>query len=318
MCPVPKAVQETPEKEATALPIAAVDVTTNIDTSAGSSNLIHNIAKIPSIENIVQQIQIDNDESAKSSLSSDRLSISICSDNDLDGTKTDSSICLNKCFLHSPKCINKCRQCRYSVENCSNLTFQEETKLHHLYSIATDWTLLIDRQAANCRNISDEVFPSIYLGDRSAAKNAFYLTKIGVTHVLNTAEGKKVGLVDTNENYYYPYGIKYMGLKLFDVAQTNISKHFLEVSDFIDEALNEGGKVLVNCLKGMSRSSTVVLAYLMLRKNMTAMDALTVVRRHRSICPNDGFLQQLAELDNKLRRERGQLQSRSPTQTPVK
>ena len=87
---------------------------------------------------------------------------------------------------------------------------------------------------------------------------------------------------------------------------------------FSNVSMNISGKVLVNCLKGMSRSSTVVLAYLMLRKNMTAMDALTVVRRHRSICPNDGFLQQLAELDNKLRRERGQLQSRSPTQTPVK
>ena len=60
--------------------------------------------------------------------------------------------------------------------------------------------------------------------------------------MLNTAEGKKVGLVDTNENFYYPYGIKYMGLKLFDVAQTNISKHFLDVADFIDEALNEGGR----------------------------------------------------------------------------
>ena len=78
------------------------------------------------------------------------------------------------------------------------------------------------------------------------------------------------------------------------------------------------GKVLVNCLKGMSRSSTVVLAYLMLRKNMTAMDALTVVRRHREVCPNDGFLQQLAELDNKLRRERGQLITRSGTATVVK
>ena len=52
---------------------------------------------------------------------------------------------------------------------------------------------------------------------------------------------------------------------------------------------------------------------------MTAMDALTVVRRHRSICPNDGFLRQLADLDNKLRRERGQLiQTRLLTQTPVK
>ena len=46
---------------------------------------------------------------------------------------------------------------------------------------------------------------------------------------------------------------------------------------------------------------------------MTAMDALTVVRRHREVCPNDGFLKQLAELDNKLRRERGQLQLRSTT-----
>ena len=37
------------------------------------------------------------------------------------------------------------------------------------------------------------------------------------------------------------------------------------------------GKVLVNCLMGMSRSSTCVLAYLMLRQNMTAVEALTEV-----------------------------------------
>jgi len=65
--------------------------------------------------------------------------------------------------------------------------------------------------------------------------------------------------------------------------------------------------VLVNCLMGMSRSSTCVLAYLMIRQNMTAIDALTVVRRHREIRPNDGFLKQLPDLDNELRRERGQL-----------
>lgn len=71
--------------------------------------------------------------------------------------------------------------------------------------------------------------------------------------------------------------------------------------------LQKTGKVLVNCLMGMSRSSTCVLAYLMIRQNMTAIDALTVVRRHREIRPNDGFLKQLADLDNELRRERGQL-----------
>ena len=77
---------------------------------------------------------------------------------------------------------------------------------------------------------------------RGAAKNAFYLKKIGVTHVLNTAEGKRTGLVDTNEDYYYPYGIKYKGLKLLDVAQTNIAVHFTDVAQYIDEALSSGGR----------------------------------------------------------------------------
>ena len=60
-------------------------------------------------------------------------------------------------------------------------------------------------------------------------------------------------------------------------------------------------------MMGMSRSATCVLAYLMLRQNMTAVEALTEVRTHRDVRPNDGFLRQLADLDNKLRRERGQL-----------
>ena len=78
------------------------------------------------------------------------------------------------------------------------------------------------------------------------------------------------------------------------------------------------GKVLVNCLMGMSRSSTCVLAYLMLRQNMTAVEALTEVRRHREVRPNDGFLRQLADLDNKLRRERGQLKSSWNRKKPEK
>jgi len=149
--------------------------------------------------------------------------------------------------------------------------------------------------------------PNLYIGAEGAAKNAFYLKKVGVTHVLNTAEGTRMGMVDTNQNFYRPFGIKYKGFKLLDVAQTNIAMYFAEVADYIDEALKSGGKVLVNCLMGMSRSSTCVLAYLMLRQNMTAVEALTEVRRHREVRPNDGFLRQLADLDNKLRRERGQL-----------
>lgn len=88
-----------------------------------------------------------------------------------------------------------------------------------------------------CQNSN---FISIHF--RGAAKNTFYLKKAGVTHVLNTAEGTRSGLVDTNQNFYRPFGIKYKGLKLLDVAQTNIAMYFSEVAEFIDEALQSGGE----------------------------------------------------------------------------
>lgn len=64
------------------------------------------------------------------------------------------------------------------------------------------------------------------------------------------------------------------------------------------------GKVLVHCVMGVSRSSTSVLAYLMLKERLSATEALTKIRRIRDIRPNDGFLLQLAQLDTKLKRER--------------
>merc|ERR1712096_292641 len=94
------------------------------------------------------------------------------------------------------------------------------------------------------------------------------------------------------QSYYEPWGITYKGLKLLDVPQTNIALHFNDVTEYIDEALNGGGKVLVNCEMGMSRSSTCVLAYLMRRHKMTAGEALSKVRKHRYVRPNKGFLRQ--------------------------
>lgn len=45
----------------------------------------------------------------------------------------------------------------------------------------------------------------------------------------------------------------------------------------------------------------------MLKKRMSAVEAIQTLRQNRAIYPNDGFLQQLADLDNKLKKERSQL-----------
>lgn len=55
---------------------------------------------------------------------------------------------------------------------------------------------------------------------------------------------------------------------------------------------------------GVSRSASLVLAFLMICEELTLKEAARVVRQHRDICPNPGFLNQLRHLDMRLVRER--------------
>lgn len=66
------------------------------------------------------------------------------------------------------------------------------------------------------------------------------------------------------------------------------------------------GKVLVHCREGYSRSPTITIAYLLLREREplpSLEEALRLVREHRNVCPNIGFLGQLVRLDRHLRIE---------------
>jgi len=54
---------------------------------------------------------------------------------------------------------------------------------------------------------------------------------------------------------------------------------------------------------GISRSGTIVVAYLMRKCGMTFEDALILSRKYRScIGPNDGFCEQLEQYEKQLRK----------------
>jgi len=75
-----------------------------------------------------------------------------------------------------------------------------------------------------------------------------------------------------------------------DVPWQDISKYFLVAIRFIKEALSNGGKVLVHCYAGVSRSATIVIAYLMQEHNLGYYEAMTFVKRKRpEVFPNAGF-----------------------------
>ncbi|RLN15226.1 hypothetical protein BBJ28_00010643 [Nothophytophthora sp. Chile5] len=63
-------------------------------------------------------------------------------------------------------------------------------------------------------------------------------------------------------------------------------------------ALATGGKVLVHCFMGRSRSATIVLAYLVARRGLALSEALRELRRVRPQAqPNTGFYKELLALE---------------------
>jgi len=132
-----------------------------------------------------------------------------------------------------------------------------------------------------------EIVPGLYLGDVIHAADEALLRRIGITHVLNCCGDFYRGDVP---------GIHRMSLDIQDTADFPIMEQLPRAIEFIAGALKSGGRILVHCQKGKSRSVTVVAAYLMSRCS-ALRDARKVLaymcRIHPASDPNLGFIAQL-------------------------
>lgn len=87
---------------------------------------------------------------------------------------------------------------------------------------------------------------ALLLLPRFVAQNVMRLQRLGVTHILNVAEGNSFMHVNTNAGFYAGTGITYHGIQANDTVQFNISAFFEEAADYIDKALAHGkGQLLV-------------------------------------------------------------------------
>ncbi|CAL8107023.1 unnamed protein product [Orchesella dallaii] len=155
-------------------------------------------------------------------------------------------------------------------------------------------------------NHMDEVYPGIFVGDEASAKDTEGLKRAGITHVLNascvTSVSSPLG-VNTSAQFYQIRSFKceFLGIPALDIMTFKISPFFDQAANFIESALNSNGKVLVHCYMGVSRSATLAMVYLMIKKKMSAVEALSQLRTARNVYPNDGFLDQICELELKLK-----------------
>ncbi|XP_049591679.1 dual specificity protein phosphatase 13A family protein [Syngnathus scovelli] len=177
-------------------------------------------------------------------------------------------------------------------EDCTEGQFSTEISLQQLVEI-------LHAAPRSCRH-GDEVWPNLYLGDMSMSHDKFELWKLGITHVLNASHGK---LCCKGNDDFYGTTVKYYGVPANDLPTFDLSPFFYPAAAFIHQALTSGGRILVHCAVGVSRSATLVLAYLMIHHHLDLLSAIKCVQQKRWIFPNRGFLQQLRHLQQTLQRK---------------
>lgn len=139
-----------------------------------------------------------------------------------------------------------------------------------------------------------QIYPSLiledwlYQGSGTQATDEKVIAQCGITHILNIS----------TEHHCTIDGMEYLNIQLADDGKSKISNHFVDMVKFISSAKSVGGKILVHCNLGVSRSSTATLAYMMFSNHCSLLDAFKLLRMRRPISsPNKGFLYQLADFE---------------------
>ncbi|KAK9762249.1 dual specificity phosphatase 19 [Basidiobolus ranarum] len=173
--------------------------------------------------------------------------------------------------------------------------------------------------------ISTVVKDFLYLGNQQNAKSRKECYDHRITHIINLS--KTQNYFEKDITYIYDKGrpkiVKraalenglmvehppdrrilfcfqpvYLKVPVLDSVDANLLPHFTACFDFIQNARSQLGKnarILVHCQAGISRSATVVIAYLMKYQDISLDEAYILVHLARPIiCPNDSFCQQLA------------------------
>ncbi|XP_057811063.1 protein-tyrosine-phosphatase MKP1-like isoform X2 [Salvia miltiorrhiza] len=140
-----------------------------------------------------------------------------------------------------------------------------------------------------CSRILDH----IYLGGDAIAKNREILRQRKITHVLNC-----VGFVCPE---YFSNELEYKTLWLQDSPSEDITSILYDVFDYFEDIREQGGRVLVHCCHGVSRSTSLVIAYLMWKEGQSFDDAFQHVKAARGVTnPNVGFACQLLQCQKRV------------------
>ncbi|NXF78545.1 DUS28 phosphatase, partial [Sclerurus mexicanus] len=137
-----------------------------------------------------------------------------------------------------------------------------------------------------------KVTASLLLGTARAACDEELLSREGVTLCINVTRQQP-----------FPRLPRVRGIRVpvFDDPAEDLSRYFEPCGAAIEEAVRGGGKCLVYCKNGRSRSAAICTAYLMRHRRLPLKDAFEAVKTARPVAePNAGFWSQLQRYEEDL------------------
>ena len=128
---------------------------------------------------------------------------------------------------------------------------------------------------------------SLFIGSIGAAYNLPILLELGITHIVS---------ITTGDVEIYPELFDYLHISEVHgkSGKGGLYDYFESSYEFINSAIQDGGKVLVHCHQGLSRSVTIMSAFLIRHKKTSAARALEIIRHTRSkAAPKQMFMDEL-------------------------
>ena len=133
----------------------------------------------------------------------------------------------------------------------------------------------------------NEIIPNkLYLGNNESAKNIDILKNHQITSIL---------ICGYFLSEFFPGQFIYKTLEIQDNEYEIIINSLIKGIEFIEK--NE--TILVHCREGKSRSSAIVIAYIMFKEKKSYIEAENFVRTKKNdINPNENFVKQLKEFED--------------------
>jgi rhodanese-related sulfurtransferase len=133
----------------------------------------------------------------------------------------------------------------------------------------------------------------MFIGACLHAHNPTVIRHLGITHVVNAADDVP-NIFSGPMGSSIPWMIHYTSLMWIDSSSFPITSGLPVAAAAIESCRLQGGKVLVHCFQGVSRSAAAAAAWLVAYSGRSVIDAHAYLRTVRPIVRiNPGFLHQL-------------------------